>query len=163
MASYERPADPPHPDAAWRAHVQRRLRSLTWALVAVAVLTVTALGVAVWALLAEDDDDRRVRTGAIRALEDRVDELESEVERAPSRVQVSIRDEQQSLDERLDGLEEGTSDAIEDVRQDVEELRGAHGRPGAQPTARDGLLLPTHDRSPPRDRPAVAPPLDRPL
>ena len=77
MASYERPADPPHPDAAWRAHVQRRLRSLTWALVAVAVLTVTALGVAVWALLAEDDDDRRVRTGAIRALEDRVDELEA--------------------------------------------------------------------------------------
>jgi glutamate dehydrogenase len=52
-----------------------------------------------------------------------LDELEAEVERAPSRVQVSIRDEQQSIDERLDGLEQDTSDAIEDVRQDVEELR----------------------------------------
>ena len=38
-------------------------------------------------------------------------------------MQVSIRDEQRSIDERLDGLEQDTSDAIEDVRQDVEELR----------------------------------------
>ena len=52
-----------------------------------------------------------------------LDELEAEVQRAPSRVEVSIRDEQRSLDERVEGLEDSTSDAVEDVRQDLEELR----------------------------------------
>lgn len=123
MASYERPTEPPYADPAWRVQVQERLRSLTRALVAVAVLAVAGLGIAVWALVAEEDDDGPARAGQIRALEDRVDELEAEVERAPSRVEVSIRDEQQSLDERVDALEQGTSDTIEAVRQDVEELQ----------------------------------------
>jgi DNA repair exonuclease SbcCD ATPase subunit len=123
MASYERPVEPPDRDASWRAQVRDRLRSLTRALAVVAVLTVAALGIALWALIADEDDDGRGRAGAIRALEDRVDELEAEVERAPSRVEVSIRDEQRSLDERFDELEENTSDALEDVRQDLEQLQ----------------------------------------
>jgi uncharacterized protein HemX len=112
MASYE-----------GRRDVGDRLRSLTRALVAVAVLAVAALGVGVWALLEDDEDDRRPRAGAVRALEDRLDELEAEVQRAPSRVEVSIRDEQRSLDDRVEALEHSTSDAVEDVRQDLEELR----------------------------------------
>ncbi len=112
MASYEPPPD-----------VRDRLRSLTRALVAVAVLAVAALGVGVWALLEDDEDDRRPRAGAVRALEERLDELEAEVQRAPSRVEVSIRDEQRSLDERVEALEDSTSDAVEDVRQDLEELQ----------------------------------------
>lgn len=123
MAAYEPPAGPPDWEATWRAQVSDRLRSLTRALVVVAVLAVAAVGIALWALLTEEDRDRRPPAGAVRALEDRLDELESEVERAPSRVEVSIRDEQRSFDERLDGLEEDTNAAIEEVRQDVEELR----------------------------------------
>ena len=123
MASYEPPTERLDRDTAWYLEIRDRVRSLTRALVVVAVLTVAALGIALWALLADEDDDRRAQPGAVRALEERLDELEAEVDRAPSRVQVSIRDEQQSIDERLDGLEQDTSDAIEDVRQDVEELR----------------------------------------
>ena len=123
MASHEPPTERLDRDAAWYLEIRDRVRSLTRALVVVAVLTVAALGIALWALLADEDDDRRAQPGAVRVLEERLDELEAEVERAPSRVQVSIRDEQRSIDERLDGLEQDTSDAIEDVRQDVEELR----------------------------------------
>jgi len=123
MAAYERPTEPLDSEAAWRALVQDRLRSLTRWLVVIGVLSAVSLGIGLWALLAAPDDDGRPRAAAIRALEDRVDELESEVERAPSRVVVSVRDEQQALEERIDALEEGTNDAVEEVRRDVEELR----------------------------------------
>ena len=123
MAEYERPAEPLDSEAAWRALVQDRLRSLTRWLVVIGVLSAASLGVALWALFAAEDDARRPRAAEVRALEDRVDELESEVERAPSRVVVSVRDEQRALEERVAALEEGTNDAVEDVRQDVEELQ----------------------------------------
>ena len=123
MAAYERPTEPLDSESAWRALVQDRLRSLTRWLVAIGVLAVAALGVGLWALLSDEDGDRRTRAAAVRALEDRVDELESEVQRAPSRVVVSVRDEQEALEQRVDALEEGTNDAVEDVRQDVEELQ----------------------------------------
>jgi DNA repair exonuclease SbcCD ATPase subunit len=123
MAADERPTEPLDSEAAWRVLVQDRLRSLTRWLVAIGVLSAASLGIGLWALFAAEDDERRPRAAEVRALEDRVDELESEVERAPSRVVVSVRDEQQALDERIDALEEGTNDAVEDVRQDLEELR----------------------------------------
>jgi DNA repair exonuclease SbcCD ATPase subunit len=116
------PTEALHSDSTWRAHVIDRLRSLTRALAVVAVLAVAALGIALWALLAEDDDDGRTRARAVRALEDRVERLEAQVDRAPSRVVVSVRDEQRSLDERLDELEQDTSEAIDGLRQDVREL-----------------------------------------
>jgi DNA repair exonuclease SbcCD ATPase subunit len=123
MAAYERPTELLDSEAAWRALVQDRLRSLTRWLVAIGVLSAVSLGIGLWALLAAQDDDGRRRAAGVRALEDRVDELESEVERAPSRVVVSVRDEQQALEERIDVLEEGTNDAVEEVRRDVEEVR----------------------------------------
>jgi uncharacterized protein HemX len=117
------PREPLQSDSTWRAHVDDRLRSLTRALAVVALLAVAALGIALWALLAEDDDGR-ARARAVRALEDRVERLEAEVDRAPSRVVVSVRDEQRSLDERLDELEQYTSEATDGLRQDVRELEG---------------------------------------
>jgi hypothetical protein len=116
------PREPLHPDSIWRARVNDRLRFLTRALAVVAALAAAALGIALWALLAEDDDDGRARARAVRALEDRVERLETEVDRAPSRVVVSVRDEQRSLDARLDDLEQDSSEAIEGLRQDVREL-----------------------------------------
>jgi DNA repair exonuclease SbcCD ATPase subunit len=123
MAAYERPTEPLDPEAAWRALMQDRVRSLTRWLVVIGVLSAASLGVGLWALFAAEDDERRPRAAEVRALEDRVDELESEVERAPSRVVVSVRDEQQALEERVAALEEDTNDAVDDVRQDVEELQ----------------------------------------
>jgi uncharacterized protein HemX len=116
------PTEPLYSDSTWRTHVIYRLRSLTRALAVVALLAVAALGIALWALLAEDDDDGRARARAVRALEDRVERLEAEVDRAPSRAVASVRDEQRSLDERLDELEQDTSEAIDGLRQDVREL-----------------------------------------
>lgn len=116
------PREPLHSDSTWREHVEDRLHSLTRALAVVAVLAVAALGISLWALLAEDDDDGRARARAVRSLEDRVERLEAEVDRAPSRVVVSVRDEQRSLDERLDEVEQDTSEAIDGLRQDVREL-----------------------------------------
>jgi DNA repair exonuclease SbcCD ATPase subunit len=116
------PTEALHSDSTWRAHVIDRLRSLRRALAVVAALAVAALGIALWAVLAEDDDDGRARARAVRALEDRVERLEAQVDRAPSRVVVSVRDEQRSLDERLDELEQDTSEAIDGLRQDVREL-----------------------------------------
>ena len=123
MAPYERPTEGLDPDTRWYLEIRDRLRSLNRALVVVAVLTVVALGVALWALFAEENHDRRTQAGAIRALKERVDNLEAEVERAPTRVQVSIREEQRSIDERLNALEDGTNAAIADIRQDIDELR----------------------------------------
>jgi hypothetical protein len=111
-----------HSDSTWRAHVIDRLRSLTRALAVVRLFGRGRLGIAVWALLAEDDDDGRARARAVCALEDRVERLEAEVDRAPSRVVVSVRHEQRSLDGRLDELEQDTSEAIEGLRQEVREL-----------------------------------------
>ena len=123
MTAYERPTEPPASEAAWRVLMENRVRSLTRWLAVIGVLSAAALGVGLWALLAAEDDERRPRAAEVRALEDRVDELESEVERAPSRVVVSVRDEQQALQERVAALEEDTKDAVDDVRQDLEELR----------------------------------------
>ena len=139
MAAYERPTEPLDSEAAWRALVQDRLRSLTRWLVAIGVLAVAALGVGLWALLSDEDGDRRSRAAAVRALEDRVDELESEVERAPSRVVVSVRDEQRALAERVAALEQGANDAVDDLRRDVEELQARvdeleQQQPGPTPT-----------------------------
>jgi uncharacterized protein HemX len=116
------PTEPLPSDTTWRMQVIDRLRSLKRALAVVAVLAVAALGIALWALLAEDDDDGRARARAVRALEDRVERLEAEVDRAPSRVVVSVRDEQRSLDERLDALEQDQNEAIDGLRQEVQEL-----------------------------------------
>jgi chromosome segregation ATPase len=92
-------------------------------LIVVAAIALTALGISLFDLVAEDENESgSVRPADVRALEDRIGELEDEVEQAPTRVQVSIRDEQRALDERLDALEERTSEAVEDVRQDVEAL-----------------------------------------
>ena len=123
MTAYERPTEPPASEAAWRVLMENRVRSLTRWLAVIGVLSAAALGVGLWALLAAEDEEQRPRAADVRALEDRVDELESEVERGPSRVVVSVRDEQQALEERVEALEEDTRDAVDEVRRAVDELR----------------------------------------
>jgi polyhydroxyalkanoate synthesis regulator phasin len=127
VSSYERPTEQLESEAVWRGQVTERLRSIRRALAVVGVLAVAALGVGLWALLAESHDDRgRARVSAVRALQARVDRLESEVRSGPSQVVVSIRDEQRALGERVAAVEHDTSDAlaaIDALRKDVDDLQ----------------------------------------
>jgi archaellum component FlaC len=120
-------------DVAWRELLLDRFRSLRTAVALLGVVAVAALGVALWALLSEQDEGGGDRGGAsassVSRLEDRVDELESAVERAPSRDDLSgIREGQRSIEQRLDALEqagEGSQDAqqaVEDLQQSVQDL-----------------------------------------
>jgi phage shock protein A len=121
----EAPAEP-------RTGLPEELRSLKRALVLVGVIAIAALGVALWALLESQDDSGDGRSGAsserVSQLEDRVDELESDVEDAASDEAVSrLRDQQEELSTRVDELSEQSSgsDAEESVgqlEQQVEEL-----------------------------------------
>jgi chromosome segregation ATPase len=106
------------------------LSSLRAGLAVVAVLATAALGVAVWTLL--DGDDARDGASPVRVerLEDRLDEVESDVEDAASQTGAAeIRETQRDLQSRLQALEEASGDsaamreAVEEVAQSVETLQ----------------------------------------
>lgn len=121
-------------DLVWREEVIDRLNSLRAAVVLLGVLAVAALGVALWSLLGEEEgsDGRRgASADRVRDLEDRVQELEQDIERAPSRGTVSqLSETVESLDERIAAVE-GQSDggaspqALEDLQGDVQQLGDA--------------------------------------
>ena len=141
MAAYERHTEPLDSEAAWRALVQDRLRSLTRAgSLVVGVLSVglarrRPLGVA------RRGGRRQARPASHRSASSRSAWTTSSRKstRRPRALVVSVRDEQRALDERVDALEDGVSDAVQDVRQDVrqdvEELAGARRRAGATAAA----------------------------
>ena len=93
------------------------LRSVKRAVALLGVISVLALGAAVWALLTqeEESDARRGATASsVSQLRERVDELENDVEDAASGSTVSkLRSDQQDLDERVDKLSQQTQDARE--------------------------------------------------
>lgn len=105
-----------------------RLDSLRTAVVLLGVVAVAALGIALWALLTqeEESDARRGATvEQVRDLEQRVQELEQDVNRAPSRDALSqLSDTVESLDERVGAVERQGSDeqAVEDLQGDVQQL-----------------------------------------
>ena len=123
------------PDAAvTRAAVLDDLRSLKRLLALVGVLALAALGLALYALLAEDEegDGRGASRTSVRQLDTRVDELESRVEDRATKGQVAnVREEQQEINDRLDELSEQAADggdaaaaeeAAQQLRSDVDEL-----------------------------------------
>ena len=119
------------PDPGWVQEILDRLRSLRTGLALVGVLATAALGVGLWALLSQEEEGD-ARQGAsrerVQALDERVDELESETEDAASQNAVQgLRDQQQELEERVRAVEEQASDGggAEDVQADVQQLSDA--------------------------------------
>src|SRR5829696_1348180 len=114
-------------DPAWTQEILDRLRSLRTSLALVALLSLGALGVGLWALLTKEEESD-ARRGAsqqlVQRLEDRVEALESETEDAPSQNAVArLRGQQQQLEERLKTVEDRADDsAVEDVQADVRQL-----------------------------------------
>ena len=107
-----------------------RLRSLRTALALVALLSLAALGVGLWALL-EDGNDRDRRGASperVSQLEDRADQLEQEVgERASDQSVEELRSQQQELADQVESIGENTAgeelaQAVEELRQDIAEL-----------------------------------------
>jgi len=122
-------------DLVWREEVLDRLASLRSAVVVLGIVAVAALGVALWALLTqeeESDAQQGASVERVRELEDRVEALEQEVEQASSRDEVSqLSENVESLDERVGDLEDrverqaGDEQAVEDLQGDVQELGDA--------------------------------------
>jgi outer membrane murein-binding lipoprotein Lpp len=116
-------------ELVWREEILDRLSSLRTAVVLLGIVAVVALGVALWALLTQEEESdarRGASADRVRDLEERVEELEQDVERAASRDAVSqLSETVESLDERVGALE----DRVERQRggaseQDVEDLQG---------------------------------------
>ena len=124
------PVDSDAPPPPTLEEVLDRLRSLRTMLAVVALLSLAALGVGLWALLADagDRDRRGASPERVSQLEDRTDELERELEdRASDESVEELRGEQEQLAERLEALGEATPGeeterALEAARQDVAEL-----------------------------------------
>jgi outer membrane murein-binding lipoprotein Lpp len=117
-------------DAPFRAHVADQLRSMRNALVGIGIISLLALGLAGWALLADDDEDGGDRNAAsrsqVRDLEDRVDRLESQMENAAGENEVSeLSDAQSQLADRVNTLEGAQDDTDGPSQQDVQQLRQA--------------------------------------
>lgn len=119
-----------------RAAILDELRSLKRWLAVVAVIALAGLGVALYALLAEDEegDGRGASRTSVRQLDNRVDALEDDVRNRASDGSVSkLRAEQQALEDRVDDLAEkaeggvdagAIEDATDDLRSQIAELDG---------------------------------------
>ena len=95
-------------DRVWR--LEDQLRTLRAALAVAGVIALVALGLAIY-LLSEEDDDEDGRAGAsrtqVRALEDRVDRLGSRLDNRAGEGDVDdVAQSQSELAARLDTLEE---------------------------------------------------------
>ena len=117
-----------------------RLRSLRTALVLVGLLALTALGVGLYALLTqEEEDDARqgATSSSVKKLDERVDELETRVDDSATKSGVSeLRSDQEELSDRVEALEKDQQSqdqesgdtaelqtAIEDLGTAVEDLQ----------------------------------------
>jgi hypothetical protein len=118
--------------AGARAALLDELRSLKRTLALVGVIAIVALGIALWALLDQQDDGESSGSGAsserVSRLEDRVDTLEGDVEDAASDDSVSrLRQQQEDLSEQVDQLDEQASgsdaqESVDQLEQQVDEL-----------------------------------------
>jgi len=127
--------------------IEDSLASLRTGLMIVGVIAVAALGVAIYALMKEDDAGTNSRSGLasdarVSQLDDRIDRLSRQVQAARS--DASGGDEAAAVDERVAALEKTVktladrpapgdatqavdelSDRIDDVTADVEQLKTA--------------------------------------
>jgi DNA repair exonuclease SbcCD ATPase subunit len=117
--------------AGARAALLDELRSLKRTLALVGVIAIVALGVALWALLEQQDDGGDAQGASnerVSRLEDRVDTLEGDVEDAASDNSVSeLRQQQEDLGEEVEQLSEQSSgsdaeESVQQLEQQVEEL-----------------------------------------
>ena len=108
-----------------REELRDRIRSLRTALVLTALLATAALGLGLYALLADDDEEDTGRRGASPArvsnLDDRVDELENRIDdRATKNSVEQLEDRQQELATQLE--EAGNTGDAEELQQSVQQL-----------------------------------------
>lgn len=108
-----------------REDLRDRIRSLSTALALTAVLAAAALGVALYALLADDDDEtgrRGASPARVAALDDRVDELEDRVaDRATRNALDRLEQRQERLEGRVEQAAESGGDT-EALQQSIEQL-----------------------------------------
>ena len=145
VREYEREVVPEDP--AWREELLDKMRSLQTAVALLGLLAVVALGVAAYALLTQEEESdarRGASNESVNRIDERVDELESDVEDAPSQNSVSgVRDDQKSLEERVDKLEarpraQPQSDGPSE--QDVQDLQTSVDEIGSDIEALDGRV-----------------------
>ena len=119
-----------------RAALLDDLRSLKRWLALVGLIALAALGVGLYTLLSsdEDGDGRGASRATVRALDDRVDELENEVRDRATKSSVSeLREDQQALGDRVDEVsrqagqgadEESVQDTVDELSRQIETLEG---------------------------------------
>ena len=120
----------------FRQEVRDRLKSLTTSVALLAVLAVAALGVAIWALLSNQDSDNAQGATAsqVTALEDQVDELNTDVNNAATKNEVQqLSKREQELADKVDELDkqatktagdlDTVSTDVDTLKQDVEDLQ----------------------------------------
>ncbi len=133
------PDDPGGP--AWPERVEDQIRNLKQLLAVVGVLALIAVGVALWALLGEDEDSGSASAERVARLDDRVDQLEKEVGDTSEESDVNrlekelenkadqdelekVRDEVEQLSEDVRGSESGddTAQTVDQLDQRMDEL-----------------------------------------
>jgi hypothetical protein len=135
----EREVLAPEDDGYWLEELRDQIRALKTAAALLGVLAVTALGVALWALLADEDGggggqaSRGASPERVSNLAERVDDLESRTKNAPGRGDLNdLETEQKGLADRLDALEESaggeqsegaSQESVDAVAQDVQDLQ----------------------------------------
>ncbi len=126
------PAAPPPGEPVYavdpeKEELRDRIRSLRTALALTALLATAALGVGLYTLLADDEEERGVdRRGAsparVAALDDRVDELEDRLgDRATKNALAQLEERQAELEGQVEQAGEAGGDT-EAVQQSVEQL-----------------------------------------
>jgi hypothetical protein len=109
-------------EVLWRDEVRSRLRSVAAALTVAIAVAFIALGVAVWSLLDDPADNRGVNGERFRALEERVERLESASGRGTTREELrGVQAQQRLLEQRLATL----GQSVEQRDDDMDALRTA--------------------------------------
>ena len=109
-------------EVLWRDEVLSRLRTHTAALTVAIAVAFVALGFSLWTLLEDGDADQGVGRDRVRALEERVDRLESAAGRGVTREDLArLQERQRVLAQRLTTL----SDSVGQPGEDAEALQTA--------------------------------------
>ena len=108
-----------------REELRDRIRSLRTALALTALLAIAALGVALYSVLAEDEEDggrRGASPARVSSLDNRVDELENRIDdRATKNSVEQLEQRQEELEGQVEQAGEQGGDA-EQLQQSVEQL-----------------------------------------
>jgi septal ring factor EnvC (AmiA/AmiB activator) len=108
-------------EALWREYVGDRLRSLTTGVTLVAIVAAAALGVGLWALLADPRD--QAPSDRMQRLEGRVERLDAALDQRPAAGDLAgVREQQQSLDQRLRALEEQLDEPSDETQAMIEAI-----------------------------------------